>query len=237
MDLADIQIPTSEGTLPAVLGIPKGPGPFPAVVVVHEIFGIDASMRSHVEHLTRAGYLTVMPDLYSRGGARKCLKATFKALMSGQGQAYEDIEAAKKYITTRADSTGKIGVIGFCMGGGFALQLAPRGYDAAAVNYGQPPRDLEELLGGACPIVASYGAQDPSAKGVAAKLETVLTDKGIAHDVKEYPGVSHAFMNPVQAGPTILKPFINKVMGFKPYPEAAEDAWKRIEEFFGEHLR
>jgi carboxymethylenebutenolidase len=236
MLLTDVEIPTADGLLRGVLAVPEGAGPFPAVIMVHEVFGIDQSMRVQIERMASAGYIVLMPDLFSRGGMRKCLNATFRALVAGEGQAFDDVAAATALATARPDCTGKVGVVGFCMGGSFALQLASRGYDAAAVNYGQLPKNLDEVLAGACPIVGSYGAKDVSLKGGAATLEAALTRAGVVHDVKEYPGASHSFMNPVQAGPKLLRPFMNKVVGFKPNPEAAVDAWARIEEFFTEHL-
>jgi carboxymethylenebutenolidase len=114
--------------------------------MVHEVFGIDAAMRAQITRLAQAGYVVLMPDLFSRGGARKCLTATFKALTAGKGQAFDDVEAAKANLLARTDTTKKIGVIGFCMGGGFALLLANRGYDASAVNYGMMPKDLDAVL-------------------------------------------------------------------------------------------
>jgi carboxymethylenebutenolidase len=235
--LTDIQIPLPDGThIPGRLAVPPGKGPFAAVVMVHEVFGIDESMTAQITRMASAGYLVLMPDLYSRGGMRKCLKATFRALVDGTGQAYVDIEAAKNLLLSRPDCTGKIGVVGFCMGGGFALQLVSRGYDAAAVNYGQAAKDLDAQLVGSCPIVASFGGKDLSLKGAGPKLEAALTQAGIAHDVKVYPEASHAFMNPTQAGPKALRPLMNTVLGFKPRPDDAADAWSRIERFFGEHL-
>ena len=222
--------------LNGVLAVPEGKGPFAAVVMVHEIFGVDNVMRQQIERLSSAGYIVLMPDLFSRGGARKCLTATFKALTSGQGQAFEDIEAAKQMLLARPDCNGKIGVIGFCMGGGFALMLANRGYDASSVNYGQSPADLDAALAGACPIIGSFGGNDASLKGAAAKLEAATTKAGVVHDIKEYPGAGHAFMNSTQAGPKLLQPVLRRVLGAKPDPEAAADAWARIEAFFSEHL-
>lgn len=234
--LHEVDIPTDDGLLRGVLGVPSGKGPFPGVVMVHEIFGIEENMRAQIERLARAGYLVLMPDLYSRGGMRTCLRATFNALRSGSGQAFDDTEAAKAFLSARADCTGKIGVIGFCMGGGFALQMANRGYGAAAVNYGMMPTDLDDALDGACPIVASYGKRDKTLKNAAHTIETALVRHGIEHDVKEYPAANHAFMNPGPAGPKALRPFMQKVVGFKPYPEEAQDAWSRIETFFATHL-
>jgi carboxymethylenebutenolidase len=233
--LSDISIPTSDGALVGVLGVPEGKGPWPAAVMVHEVFGIDENMRAQIARLTSAGYVVLMPDLFSRGGMRKCLNATFRALTEGKGQAFDDVEAAKQYLIARPDCTGKVGVIGFCMGGGFALQLANHGYGASAVNYGMMPKDLDAVLSGACPIVGSFGGRDGQLKGAAAKLEVSLATKGVAHDIKEYPDSGHAFMNPHQAGGPVFGTLL-RVSGAKPNPTDATDAWHRIEKFFGEHL-
>ena len=232
MKLTEVQI-TPE--LNGVLAVPDGQGPWPSVVMVHEIFGIDQSMRAQITRLAQAGYVVLMPDLFSRGGARKCLTATFRALSSGQGQAFDDVEAAKAFLLAREDTTEKVGVIGFCMGGGFALLLANRDYDASAVNYGMMPKDLDAALQGACPIVGSFGAKDKQLPGAAAKLESALTKKNIAHDIKQYPDAGHAFMNPVQAGGPVFGSIL-RVTGAKPNPAAAADAWQRIEKFFAQHL-
>lgn len=236
VELIDLPIPTTDGQLHGILAIPDGPGPWPAVVMVHEVFGIDDNMRAHATRLASLGYLAVMPNLFSRGGARKCLTATFRALRAGEGRAFDDVEAARALVSSRADCTGRVGVIGFCMGGAFALQLAPRGYRASAVNYGQLPDDLDAALEGACPVVASFGADDPSLKGAAQKLESALTRRSIPHDVKEYPGASHAFVNPGPAGPKLFSMIAQRVAGFGPRPEQAEDAWQRIDGFFQAHL-
>jgi len=118
-----ILIPASDGNgdVPGLLVVPAGVGPWPGVVMVHEAFGIEENMIHQAEHLASRGYLVLMPDLYSRGGMRKCLGATFRALSNGEGQAFRDVEAAQKLLSGRKDCTGKMGVIGFCMGGGFAL--------------------------------------------------------------------------------------------------------------------
>ena len=72
--------------------------------------------------------------------------ATFRSLFNGQGQAYDDIESSRRWLLGRDDCSGRVGVIGFCMGGGFALMTASRGFDVSAPNYGQLPKNLDAAL-------------------------------------------------------------------------------------------
>ncbi len=178
-----------------------------------------------------------MPDLYSQGGARRCLVGTFRSLRSGEGRAYVDLETSREFLLAQSESNGKVGVLGFCMGGGFALMAAiDRGFDAASANYGYLPQD-EDVLLRACPVVGSYGARDGSLKGAAAKLEAVLERGGIPHDVKEYPDAGHSFLNDEKSGPAAMRFITERVMGAGPEPVSAADAWKRIDAFFGTYLR
>jgi carboxymethylenebutenolidase len=236
--VTDIHIPPYlDGTpdLRGVLGVPDGGGPWPGVVMVHEAFGVDDVMRRQVERMASAGYLVLMPDLYSAGGVLRCLMRTFRALADGQGRAFMDVEAARRYLLERTDCTRRVGVLGFCMGGRFALVAAARGFDVASDNYGQLPPDLEDTLTGACPIVASYGRRDTTMTGAAARLEETLTRLGIEHDVREYPDAGHSFLNDAEVGPRLLRP-IMRIAGAGPNPTAAADAWRRIEAFFQRHL-
>jgi carboxymethylenebutenolidase len=211
-----------------------GSGPFPGVVVVHDALGLTDVAREHAGRLAAAGYLAVVPDLYGRGGRLRCVRSVFADLAHGQGLAFEDLEAVRGWLQSREDCTGRVGVIGFCMGGGFALMTANRGFAAASPNYGPLPRDLDAALEGACPIVASYGARDRTLKGAAATLEAALARHGVPHDVKEYPEAGHSFMDRFGAGP--LSPVL-KVAGFGYHQPSAEDAWARILAFFDRYLR
>ncbi|MFD3381454.1 MULTISPECIES: dienelactone hydrolase family protein [unclassified Streptomyces] len=216
---------------------PAGTGPWPGVVVVHEALGVNDVMHRQTERLAKAGYLVVMPDLFTDGGTVRCLVPTFRAALSGHGRAFRDIEAARTRLAQDPDCTGRIGIIGFCMGGSFALLAGSDGeFDAASVNYGRPPKDLDGALDGSCPVVASYGARDRTLPGVARKLEASLDRLGIVHDVKEYPEAGHSFLNDAEIGPRALRPLM-RVAGIKPHPESAVDAWQRIDGFFATHLK
>jgi carboxymethylenebutenolidase len=214
---------------------PRGSGPWPGVVVIQDSLGLSDDIREQADHLAAAGYMAFAPDLYSGRGLR-CVLATLKASRSGEGAAYEDIEAARAWLVHREDCTGRVGIIGFCMGGGFALLSAPRyDFDAASVNYGEVPGDALDRLRGACPIVASYGRRDRTLRGRADRLEAALSELGISHDIKEYPDAGHSFMNRINTGP-LFAPVL-QITGFSYHHPSAEDSWERILTFFDEHLR
>ena len=121
------------------LAEPAGTGPFPAVLMIHEAFGLNDIARRQADRLAAAGYLTLAVDLFSDGGSRRCLVSTMRSLLSGTGKAFADLANAQAWLAESGRTNGKIGVIGFCMGGGFALLIARNGFDAAAVNYGRLP--------------------------------------------------------------------------------------------------
>jgi carboxymethylenebutenolidase len=233
--MPDTSYLTPSGELRAYLSQPTGAGPWPGVVVIMDAFGLSDDIRLQADRLAAAGYLAFAPDLYSGRGLR-CVVATLQASRSGQGQAYQEIEAARQWLAAREDCTGRIGIIGFCMGGGFALLCAPRyEFAAASVNYGEVPADAVARLRGACPIVASYGGRDRSLPGRAQRLERALSELGVPHDVKEYPQAGHSFMNRINTGPLLGQAVA--LVGFNYHHPSAEDSWRRILEFFDRHLR
>ena len=228
--MPEVSIPPTRG----YLSEPEDAGPWPGVVVIHEAFGLNADIRGKADQIAAEGYLALAPDLYAGASWVRCVRGAFRQLHAGSGSAFEAIDSARELLAARVDCTGKIGVIGFCMGGAFALLYAPRGeYSAAAVNYGEVPKDAERVLAGSCPVVASYGARDPMGASHPKRLEAALTALNVPRDVKVYPDAGHSFMSPK---PRLLTPVTALArMDFK--PDAAQDAWQRIFAFFGQYLR
>jgi carboxymethylenebutenolidase len=235
--MPDISYPVADGSWQGYLAVPSagsaGPGPWPGVVVIHEAFGLNADIREKADRLAARGYLAIAPDLLDGKFWVRCLRGAFRQLQARSGPAFTALDAARKLLASRDDCTGRTGVIGFCMGGGFALLCAPReGFAAASVNYGLVPKDAESALRGACPIVASFGARDVGGIRTAERLQRALTVLRVPHDVKVYPGSGHRFMSEASGAGAVLAGLTRMS-----YQEAdAADAWQRIYAFFGEHL-
>lgn len=220
------------------LARPVGAGPWPGVVLLPEIFGLTDDIRALADRFAGRGYLTLAPDFYDGGKWTRCVRAAFRDLSAGKGPYFEAIEAARTWLAGHDESTGKVGVIGSCLGGGFALMVAPAAdWAVASANYGEVPEDAERVLAGSCPIVASYGGRDRTTRGRPERLEAALTSAGVEHDVKTYPEAGHSFLatRPYSKGAMVLSKVMSMNAG--PHEASARDAWERIDGFFAAHLQ
>ena len=232
--MADVLVQTPRGRMPAWLEVPAESRPVPGVVVLHDVGGMSQDNRNQAKWLAEAGFLTLAPDLYYLGGMLRCLRAVARDLTARSGPTYDDVEACRQWLMAHPACNGRIGVIGFCMGGGFALLLvSSHGFSAASINYGGPlPPDVDDFLKTACPVVGSYGGQARWEKGIASQLEKALERALVPHDVKEYPEAGHSFMNNHEQFWFKLLRFAG--IGYN--AEATQDARRRISTFFHLHL-
>jgi len=229
--MTTIEIDTPEGRIDGLLSLPAGDGPWPGVVVIHDAFGYGPDNQVINDRIAGAGFAALTPNMYARGGRARCITRVMRELLTKRGRALDDILAARDHLKAMPECTGRVGIAGFCMGGGFALIMSPKGFGASAPFYGTPlPRSLSATLDGACPIVASFGKRDPLGVGAPAKLREVTAAKNITTDIKDYPGAGHSFANQLPAQPLL------RIAGFGYNRAVADDAWRRVFAFFGEHL-
>ncbi len=221
-----------QGTVPLEIFTPRAPGPHPAVVVLHEIFGLNDDIRRIAARFAAHGYVAAAPNLFASGTWIGCFARSMQALRSGTGPLVETLDAIVEVVETRPD-TGKVGVVGFCMGGGFAILLGARERVAAAgVFYGDPRPRAE--LGRVCPLTGGYGGQD---RMFAAKGRALIADLdalGKEHDIRIYDDAGHSYMS--DAGHPLLAWLTRPLMHVEYNDAAAEDSWRRMLAFFGRHL-
>ena len=122
--MPNVFVPTPLGRMPAWLAVPFDPAPVPGVVVLHDVGGMSQDHRNQADWLAEAGFLALAIDLYYRGGFPLCLRAIMRDFTARSGSTFDDVEAARMWLLAQPNCNGKVGVIGFCMGGGFALLLA-----------------------------------------------------------------------------------------------------------------
>ena len=234
-----ITISTDAAPLPAYVARPRGEGPWPGVVIVHDIVGMSSDLRHQADWLAEEGYLAVAPDLFRGGNRVRCLFSIVSEVSRRQeGRLTADVDAVRAWLLRQSDCSGRLGVIGFCLGGGIAVMMAPTGrFDVASVNYGAVPRGAMDVLAGSCPIVGSFGGRDRSLPSAPARLSDALGAHNIDHDVTVYPDAGHAFLN--EHDPDEVPRWVMLMGRFsrsEHHEPSAVAARQRISQFFGEHL-
>jgi len=209
----------------AYLALPEGRGPHPGVVVIHEAFGLNDHIRDVARRFANAGYAGLAVDLFTGRNRAICMARYMTGMLLGSVNRYgiDDLKSALTFLAKdEAIDAQRLGAIGFCMGGGFAIAWActDSRLKAIAPFYGVNPRPVS-VVARLCPVVGSYPELDFTARS-ARVLQEALTDKNIAHDIKVYPGARHSFFNDTRAS-------YDK--------QASDDSWRRVLAFFGERLR
>ncbi|GAC1471494.1 MAG: dienelactone hydrolase family protein [Candidatus Dormibacteraceae bacterium] len=204
--------------------MPDGPGPHPAVVVIHEAFGLTDNIKDVARRFAREGYVALAVDLFAGRNRAVCMARYMTGLLLGSVNAYgiHDLKTALTFLAKNRDvDPQRMGAIGFCMGGGFAIAWActDSRLKAIAPFYATNPRPLE-LVKRLCPVVGSYPEKDFTARA-GRTLDRALDNHHIAHDIKIYPGARHSFFN---------------ANGTSYDKAAAEDSWTRVLTFFGERI-
>lgn len=209
------------------LSLPDAKGKHPAIIVIQEWWGLNDWVRQQADRFAKQGYVALAVDLY-RGkiaDTPDLAHELSRGLPHDRGVA--DLKAGFELLSKRSDvDAAKIGVIGWCMGGGYSLDLAiaePR-IAGCVINYGHLVTEPATIDSIKPPILGNFGAKD---RGIPAedvkRFGEALHKAGKDADLKIYDGAGHGFMNP------------NNKSGYA--PEAAEDAWKRIDAFFARVLR
>jgi len=233
----ELTFPSSTGApMRAALALPDRVEPRPAVIVIHEIFGLNDDIRRITGRFADLGYVALAPDLYDTDGARLlCIARTVMSLQRGNGPAFADLDAARTWLSARPEvDASRMGVVGFCLGGGFALLYAVRApLGVAAAFYGDVPKTSAELQG-VCPVLGGYGGRDRLFAGQGRRLEEHLTALGVPHDVRIYPDAGHSYMSHHTGMLASVAAYGPMAAGHDPSAEA--DSWARIKAFFAEHL-
>ena len=205
---------------------PKQSGRYPAVIVIHEIWGLVDHIKDVANRLAREGYVALAVDLFDRKVISNIEEGRQLRQTLTEQKIFGDLDGAFNYLRTleyvRPDGVGSIG---FCMGGGLSLQMACRNKElaAAVVFYGRNPSPIDLVKNIQCPVLGNYAGAD---KGITEAdidlLKQTLAKHGKEFDAKIYPGAPHAFFNDTR----------------ETYrPEAAKDAWERTLNFFNRHLK
>ena len=215
------------GNVNGYLAKPEGSGPFPAVIVIQEWWGLDAQTKSIADRFAKEGYLAFAPDVYhgelaQLGDGDTAMKLVQKYAPNAPAELTTMFDALKAHL----DCNGKIGSVGFCFGGRMSLALSTtRPVDAVCTFYGGGMQTIFDQLRAnlKAPVLGFFGDADVSIPaGTVEEFDKLLDDVGVEHEVIMYPNSGHAFFR--DSDPSVY------------IPEASKDAWERVKKFFGKYL-
>jgi len=226
-------------SLPPTGAMPATPlhARFPAaptrgVVILHEIFGPQPEIARVVERFANAGYAAVAPDLFAGRSLPVCLAQAMQAMASGTGPQIEQIRAARSWLCEQTGlQPAQVGLIGFCLGGGFAL-AAGSGWGAVSTNYGDVPPS--EVMRGIGPVIGCYGGRDLAFRKAPQRLRERLQPLGVEPEIHLYPDVGHSFLT--DGHHPIAHALAWPLMRVRYEPATAEAGWREILGFFARHL-
>jgi len=223
----EVSYRSGDETVHAVLYKPAGNGPFPALVVIHEWWGLNDWVKQQADSYAQLGYVTLAIDLY-RGQVATTPDEAHQ-IMRGvpEDRAQRDLLAATAYLRSLTTVNPKrVGAIGWCMGGGYALDLAvadPK-LKVAVINYGHLATSDSTLKKIHADVLGIFGGQD---KGITPadvnKFEKQMRDLGKRVEIKIFPDAGHAFENP------------NNKQGYR--KQDADEAEKLTEQFLAKNLK
>jgi len=221
-DVESIQV-SYFGETQGFLAKPKTSGNFPAVVMIHEWWGLNDNIKKMAEKLASHGYIVLAVDLYNNHVGTTAEEARQLMTSFDSVEGINNMNAAVSYLQTNYSSQ-KIGSIGWCFGGEQSLNLAVNtSLDATVMYYGQPITDEEKLSHITWPLLGIFAEEDQGIPPETVKnFESKLNEVGVTNEIFIYPGVNHAFANP---------------SGDRYAPEAAKDAWTKTVNFFDENLK
>jgi len=220
------RIDASGGAVDAYVARPKvAPEKRPAVVVIHENRGLNAHIEDVARRLALAGFLAIAPDALTGKGGTPANEDEARRLIGelDSEQALAMYVAALKFADAHPHSTGKVGCVGFCWGGGMAGRLAANSQqlDAAVVFYGMPPA-AEEAARVRVPLLLHYAGLDSRINAAVPAFEQALKAAGANYQLYTYDGVEHAFHNDTNA--------------VRYDADAAKLAWQRTVDFLTKSL-
>jgi carboxymethylenebutenolidase len=207
------------------LARPKENKMYPAVIVIHEIWGLVDHIRNVAVRLAREGYATLAVDLFEGKTVSKLEEGRQFREQFTEEKVLRDLDGGFNFLKGLPYvNPRRIGSIGFCMGGGLSLLLAchNRELAAAAVFYGRNPSPIDRVKDVQCPVLGNYAGADMAiTESDINLLKQTLTKYGKTFDIKTYAEAPHAFFNDTRDS-------------YK--PEAAKDAWMRTLQFFNKYL-